>query len=313
MMVSVIVPNYNHALYLEERIESIINQTYQDFELLILDDCSTDNSREIIDKYKNHPKVTQIIYNSFNSGSPFIQWALGISLSKGSYVWIAESDDWAEANFLEILVNRLVMNQEIGLSFCDSIVHNIDGSTTYFSKINNNFTKTTKWSESYTINGIIDLPLLTAFCFINNASAVLFRREILAKVIENQPSFNYMGDWFIYIKIALNYKIDYCALPLNNYRFHSANTTRKSIQDLAYVRERFIICDYLFKKKYTNQKELIKHFLDYTVHRVDLKKKTIMIYKDLFLINPLLLIILLRHNIYNSFKNIVKSKLKNAL
>ena len=56
-MVSVIVPNYNHASYLVERIESILNQTYQDFELILLDDCSTDDSREVLLKYKDNPKV----------------------------------------------------------------------------------------------------------------------------------------------------------------------------------------------------------------------------------------------------------------
>ena len=69
--VSVIVPNYCHAPYLEQRIESILQQTFQDFELILLDDCSTDGSREILERYRNHPKVSGIFYNERNSGSPF--------------------------------------------------------------------------------------------------------------------------------------------------------------------------------------------------------------------------------------------------
>ena len=57
--ISIIIPNYNHAPYLTERIESVLNQTYQNFEVIILDDCSTDNSREIIEKYANNPKVVK--------------------------------------------------------------------------------------------------------------------------------------------------------------------------------------------------------------------------------------------------------------
>ena len=71
--VSVIVPNYNHEQYLQQRIESIVNQTYQDFELILLDDFSTDNSRDILNLYRNHPKVSKIVFNEKNSGSPFKQ------------------------------------------------------------------------------------------------------------------------------------------------------------------------------------------------------------------------------------------------
>lgn len=76
--VSVIVPNYCHAPYLEQRIESILQQTFQDFELILLDDCSTDGSREILERYRNHPKVSGIFYNERNSGSPFKQWKKGL-------------------------------------------------------------------------------------------------------------------------------------------------------------------------------------------------------------------------------------------
>jgi glycosyltransferase involved in cell wall biosynthesis len=99
--VSVIIPNYNHAEYLKQRIDSILNQTYKDFELIILDDCSTDNSREIIDDYTSHFPFITSYYNDINSGSPFTQWDSGVKKAKGEFIWIAESDDFAEADFLE--------------------------------------------------------------------------------------------------------------------------------------------------------------------------------------------------------------------
>ncbi|MEB5476808.1 glycosyltransferase family 2 protein [Acinetobacter pollinis] len=73
-VVSVIVPSYNHAQFLEQRLESILNQTFQDFELIILDDVSPDHSREIIENYRNYPKVSQMIFNGRNSDSTFFQW-----------------------------------------------------------------------------------------------------------------------------------------------------------------------------------------------------------------------------------------------
>lgn len=103
-MVSVILPNYNHVVYLKERIESILNQTYQNFELILLDDCSADNSCDILNAYKEHPKVSALVLNEKNTGNTFLQWDRGIRLAKGKYVWIAESDDTADIHFLEATV-----------------------------------------------------------------------------------------------------------------------------------------------------------------------------------------------------------------
>src|SRR6266576_4746622 len=93
--VSVVVPNYNHARFLRQRIDSVLGQTYQDFEVILLDDCSTDQSRSIIGEYQNDPRV-RVELNKRNSGSTFKQWNKGVWLVRGEYVWIVESDDDAD-------------------------------------------------------------------------------------------------------------------------------------------------------------------------------------------------------------------------
>src|SRR4028118_950123 len=105
--VSVIVPNFNHAPFLKQRFDSILGQDYENLELIILDDCSVDNNREIIDQYRNHPKVTEVVYNDFNSGSTFRQWKKGLELAKGKWIWIAESDDYANPGFLSACISLL--------------------------------------------------------------------------------------------------------------------------------------------------------------------------------------------------------------
>lgn len=100
-LVSIILPNYNHARYLPERLDSIFKQTYQNFEVIIMDDASTDKSVSILNTYQNHPKVSHFIVNDKNSGSPFKQWETGLQVAKGEYIWIAESDDTCEYTFLE--------------------------------------------------------------------------------------------------------------------------------------------------------------------------------------------------------------------
>lgn len=104
---SVIMPNYNHALFIKQRIESVPNQSYQDFELIILDDCSSDNSREIIAQYRQNPKVIRIIYNQHKSGCVFKQWINGVVKAKGEFIWIVESDDLLDINLdIKILNNK---------------------------------------------------------------------------------------------------------------------------------------------------------------------------------------------------------------
>ena len=107
-LVSIIIPNYNHADYLEERIRSILNQTYTNYEIIILDDRSTDNSIEIINKFRDNSHISNIIINEENSGSPFKQWFKGISLAKGDLIWIAECDDSCELCMLERLVDTYI-------------------------------------------------------------------------------------------------------------------------------------------------------------------------------------------------------------
>ena len=116
-LVSIIIPNYNHARFLDERMTSVLEQTYQHIEVIILDDCSTDNSREVIEKYRSNPKVSKIVFNDTNSGSPFKQWYKGFQLCKGEIVWIAESDDSCEPTFLESLVPCFA-DEHVAFAFC---------------------------------------------------------------------------------------------------------------------------------------------------------------------------------------------------
>ena len=126
--VSVIIPNYNYARYLEERISSILNQTFSDFEMILLDDASSDNSTEILKKYKDNPHVSHCIVNGKNSGCVFRQWEKGINLSKGKYIWIAESDDLAAPDFLEKTISALERHPEANLCFCGSyLIDSIGG------------------------------------------------------------------------------------------------------------------------------------------------------------------------------------------
>ena len=97
-------------------------------ECILVGDCSTDSSREVMWRYRGHDKVSHIVCNDSNSGSTFAQWKRGIGLARGKYVWIAESDDSADAGFLSVLVPLLEAHQKAVVAYCGSHIIDASGS-----------------------------------------------------------------------------------------------------------------------------------------------------------------------------------------
>lgn len=238
-LVSVIIPNYNHAPFLKQRIESVLNQTFQDFELIILDDNSTDNSREIIDSYKENIKITHVVFNEVNSGSTFIQWKKGIELAKGEYIWIAESDDFAETHFLELLVDK-ISQQNLSLAYCRTarLVENKSGLYNWGETIEPGI-----WNTDHIFKGSEFVNSFLKYRnIIPNASAVVFKKKYFTN-IDKTLKMNYAGDWFIWITIAAKGDVAYIHKSLNYFRRHEASTnTIKSFKDEIRRIEEYFLC-----------------------------------------------------------------------
>jgi glycosyltransferase involved in cell wall biosynthesis len=222
--VSVIVPNYNHAPYLAQRLESILNQTYNDLELLILDDASTDDSYKILRRYYSKPRV-RIVVNTANSGAAFPQWNRGIYLAKGEYVWIAESDDSADPHFLETLVPLLDETPNLGLAYCQSRLINKAGVKVGDSLNWTEDLDPKRWKFDFINNGKDEIRnYLIHKNTIPNASAVITRRSVLNKVLPVDTSFQLCGDWLHWGKVLLQTDLAYVSEPLNHWRLESSNS-----------------------------------------------------------------------------------------
>lgn len=261
---SVIIPVYNHSKYLIQRIESILTQTFQDFELIILDDFSTDDSCRIIEKYKQNPKISHIVFNSENSGSPFCQWTKGIMLAKGDWIWIAESDDYSSADFLETAFSDLNKCPEAGIFFSDTIYDTNDGNPYRFlnsSDFKNNYFKTDKWSKSYCISGIKELNSYLKFiCTIINASSAIFKKQHLLSIIENLQRFKYHGDWYCMVALALTSNICYSEKKMNYCRMHQYNFLNTIYKKKSKI-EYFLILEKLVNSSpITEKNKLIRFF-----------------------------------------------------
>lgn len=263
-MISVIIPNYNHQEFLEKRIHSVLNQSYQDIEVLLLDDCSTDNSQNILKQYENHPKVSQIIYNSENSGSVFKQWIKGIQLAKGDYVWIAESDDYADVKFLETTVTLLETNHKLGLVFTDSFkvdgLGNILGLVSKSKKALNNLA-----SNGQNINKTNCAKYLLEQLVIVNGSSVLFRKSSLINVdFEVLKNLKNVGDAFVYVGVALKSDAYFLPEPLNFMRLHTKNTTKINKKNGLIYKDKILLLDYYltdFIKIKNARKPIIGYFV----------------------------------------------------
>lgn len=239
--VSVVIPSFNHAAYLAQRLMSIFNQRFRDFEIIFLDDASTDNSVEIAkNMMTEHPM--RMVINSKNSGTPFSQWNKGVSLSRGKYVWLAESDDVAHPDFLGRLVDVLSRQPHAGLVYCQS--HRIDdtGRIGLLAEERLQSLHPRRWKSDFFANGKEECRVyLARQNTIANASAVVFRRSVYEEAHGADESFQMLGDWDLWSRMLLRSDVAFVADPLNQHRLHEGSVRRKIMAAQALIEEGLVL------------------------------------------------------------------------
>jgi len=307
--VSVIVPNYNHAEFLKQRIDSILDQSYRDFELILLDDCSTDSSGDIIEQYRHHDKVSKIVYNNKNSGSTFIQWNKGVSLANGQYIWLAESDDFAGRRFLEHCMNEFTRQHQLTLVYTDSKI--VDENNLVIHEDLSFWTddiSVSKWGCSYIKNGCEEIKeALSKKNTIPNASAVVFRKIFFNEVL----GYRFCGDWMFWIKVLETGNMAFIKQPLNFFRSHS-NTTRfnpsTNYRFKQFLKERIMILHYLKTNQLISKDVFQKQKDDVIRNWRSVFTLMGMLKKDFFLPfhDPGILINFFAYKFLNAFKRLSK-------
>ena len=216
MTVSVIVPNYNHAPFLRQRVESILDQSFQDFELILLDDCSTDGSREMMESYRGNPHVSHIVYGERNSGSAFRQWDRGIALAQGEWIWVAESDDYADPSFLEWMLSEVTGVPGCSLAYA---------ATWWVDEQGNRLWDTPVSDKVNVYDGHDFIRRKLAVCnSIANVSECLFRRDCYRPSESHRyERMRLCGDWLFYVLLAEQGSVVEVERPLSYYRQHGGN------------------------------------------------------------------------------------------
>jgi glycosyltransferase involved in cell wall biosynthesis len=218
--VTAVVASYNHAEFLVQRMESLIAQTHRDLEILVIDDCSTDNSVEVLRKYQSHPKVTLIIREQ-NGGWVTVS-NQGVEMATGEFILFANCDDDCDPSMIQRLVAAMRAHRTAGMAFCRSVLvdehDNLLGDD--FAVRERSFR--VRCSTDTLLSGAETSRFLLHSCVIPNLSAALFRRECFASVGNLSSSYRVCCDWDLFFRIAARYDVAYIAEPLNRFRQHSS-------------------------------------------------------------------------------------------
>jgi glycosyltransferase involved in cell wall biosynthesis len=273
--VSAIVPNYNYANYLTDRFDSILFQTYPLYELIILDDASTDQSVSVIRDYRKNADFKDIktILNKTNSGSVFRQWAKGIQESSGDFLWIAEADDLSSPYFLENVMKGFDNSQAV-LSYSQSEVIDEKGEKSapnyleYTSDVDDN-----KWNIGYVRSGTQEIiDSLAIKNTIPNVSAVVFKKVDVSSILEKLTNFSVAGDWFFYVWLLQRGDIAYTQKALNIHRRHSNSVTtalnkKKHFEEIVYMQDYIAELMKLEKQNVDKAKKYRKKIREYLLSK----------------------------------------------
>ncbi|HOX56467.1 MAG TPA: glycosyltransferase family A protein [Candidatus Paceibacterota bacterium] len=222
--VSFVVPCYKLAHLLPECVNSILGQTYGDFEVLIMDDCSPDNTAEVARSFQD-PRVKHV-RNDPNLGA-LANYNKGIKLSRGRYVWLISADDILRRPYvLQRFVNLMDANPGIGYAFCPGVglKNGIETGLIDYS---------TYGHCDRVVAGRTFLHKLIEYDVVLTAGAMA-RRECYEKIsyFPINPAWApvpidlcWCGDWYLWCAFALHYDVGYLAEPMVCYRDHDLALT----------------------------------------------------------------------------------------
>ncbi len=238
-LVTIIVPNFNHARFLPQRLDSIFGQTYTNFEVLILDDASTDGSADVIRRYHAaYPDRVRVLSNDFNAGNPFRQWKNGIAEASGKLIWICESDDFADAAFLDYLVpmfaDESVMIAFGRIQFADTMGNPYPGLDQYRERAmagiwsRTNVKAAKAWFD--TAFGVSNIIPNVGGCLIRSQS-------IEPDIWETACTYRVLGDWYLYAMLSRGGRIAYVPGAVSWFRQHDTNTSVSAFTSAGYYQE----------------------------------------------------------------------------
>ena len=236
-LVSAIVASYNHAGFLRQRMESLVAQTYPNLEILVIDDCSTDNSRDLLAGFATDSRV-RIVNHGKNAGWVRVSNE-GVDSTTGKYLLFANCDDYCDLRQIETLVEMLEAAPNAGVAFTRSDIVDERGKVlaSDFTYREPHFQE--RCRERTIISGREMQRFFLHACVIPNLSAALIRRECFERVGAFSLAFRVCCDWDFFFRVAPLFDFVYDPLPLNSFRQHRTSirsSTRSRVVIEEYIR-----------------------------------------------------------------------------
>ncbi|MDN3671936.1 glycosyltransferase family 2 protein [Flavobacterium branchiarum] len=263
--VTIIIPSYNHSTFLLDRLKSISNQTYKNWEAIIIDDQSTDNSVEIIRRFLvENPNfnLKSLIINDANSGSGYSSWQKGIELATTEYIWIAETDDYSESTFLEELATILDINKGVSLAFSGS--NYVENNRIIYDSANRTKDLNVGINDYQVLDSSIFLDRMPFKTYITNGSSVLFRKPKRAVPAE---VFNYRlcSDIFLWSHLLQNSSFVFLNENLNFFRRHggsiSSYLSKNKLEEVYHEKAQYLN----YFKQTDKYIQFIEHYIKYYI------------------------------------------------
>lgn len=200
--ITAIIPNYNDAAMLPRAIESLLEQTSPLHEIIIVDDGSTDNSLQVIEKFREvHPCIRLIQHEKNQGVTPALN--TGIEHATGDYVILCAADDWYESHMCALAKHAIRQNPRIGLICGDAIVERFDMRTPFLRRLP--YTKTNTWITPTEFRAAAN----SGYVGFNAGGGMLMQRRAVIEAQMLYPSLRWHCDWLLYFAIALRHGIYY--------------------------------------------------------------------------------------------------------
>jgi len=224
-LVTFVVPCYNYAHFLTACVNSILAQDYENFEVLIMDNCSTDNTPEVAQSFRD-PRVRHI-RNESNVGSTQ-NFNKGLTLARGKYVWLLSADDLLRSSkVLGRYVDVMERDADVGFVFCRAVelLGQTEGAISKWADCGE---QDCRWNEPTFL-----LRLIESCCVI--LSSVMIRKECLERVGMFPTDLPYSDDWYLLSMLAMHYAVAYSSAPMVYYRIHDKSLTVQQGREYAQI------------------------------------------------------------------------------